>query len=90
MTENRWTHLECAVQIIVGSLLAQAVLFAFGVRFDMAVELNITMLSVGYARQYAIRRFFARLRDKHDFNSPLLSKDELRKIAAAHIPHGSL
>lgn len=90
MTENRWTHLECAAQIIIGSLLAQAVLFAFGVQFVMAVQLNIAMLSVSYARQYVIRRYFATLRDKRDLDGPLLSKDELNKIVIRHIPHGGL
>ena len=46
-------------QMVVGLILAQSVLWAFGLPFDHSLAIGATMFVVSYVRSYAIRRAFA-------------------------------
>ena len=48
--------------MVAGTIIAQIILWAFGRPFSEAVALNIVFFVASYARTYAIRRLFARLR----------------------------
>lgn len=62
MSSRTWSHLETWCQMIVGTLLAQLILWLFGVPLLTAINLNIVMFIVSYVRTYTIRRIFNRLR----------------------------
>ena len=66
MSDGRLAHAEAAINTVAGIILAQIVLFAWGMRFMEAAGLNVTFLVVSYARMYVIRRIFAaRTRHNH-------------------------
>ena len=60
VTANRWAHAEAFAQVAIGAVLAQIVLWLFGVHLAEAVALNGVMLGVSYLRSYAIRRAFSK------------------------------
>ena len=60
MTANRWAHAEAFAQVAIGAVLAQIVLWLFGVHLAEAIALNCVMLAVSYVRSYAIRRAFSK------------------------------
>ncbi len=67
MNDKRMAHLEAAVNTVAGIIIAQVVLFAWGMRFVEAAGLNVTFLVASYARMYIIRRMFAaRTRSNHE------------------------
>jgi hypothetical protein len=53
-------HFEAAANSIIGIVLAQLVLLAFGVPLHEAVALNAVMIGVSYARSFVLRLAFAR------------------------------
>ncbi len=59
MNDKRMAHAEAAINTAAGIILAQIVLFAWGMRFMEAAGLNVTFLVVSYVRMYIIRRVFA-------------------------------
>lgn len=61
MTALHLAHAEACANAIAGLVLAQAVLFAFGIPVPEAVMLNFAMLAVSYARSFILRLIFARL-----------------------------
>lgn len=58
MTLRQWSHLETISQMVVGMVLAQIVLFLFGIPLGEAVWFGVVMLMVSYIRTYLIRRSF--------------------------------
>jgi hypothetical protein len=60
MTHLQLAHAESAANAVAGLVLAQLVLFAFGVPVREAVALNIAMLAVSYARSFVLRLIFSR------------------------------
>jgi hypothetical protein len=58
MSPAGWAHAEAIAQNVIGCILAQFVLFCFGVPIGTALGLNIVMFAVSYARTYVIRRVF--------------------------------
>ena len=62
MTESSWAHVETTAQMVFGCILAQAVLWGFGVALTDAIAINICMFFVSYLRTYAIRRVFGFVR----------------------------
>lgn len=61
MTSLQLAHAESAANAIAGLVLAQAVLFEFGVPVGEAVELNVAMLAVSYVRSLVLRLIFSRV-----------------------------
>jgi len=57
---NRLAHFEAAANCVIGIVLAQLVLLAFGVPLHEAVVLNAVMIGVSYARSFVLRVVFAR------------------------------
>jgi hypothetical protein len=60
MTIRTLAHFEAAANSVIGIVLAQIVLLAFGVPLHEAVALNAAMLVVSYARSFVVRLVFAR------------------------------
>lgn len=56
--ERRKSHQEAAVNTVVGLVLNQAILWAFGVPLVQASIITAIMITVSYLRSYAIRRAF--------------------------------
>lgn len=61
MTRLQLAHAESAANAVSGLVLAQVVLFAFGVPTREAVALNFAMLAVSYARSLVLRLIFSRV-----------------------------
>lgn len=57
----RLTHGEAAANAIVGLVLIQVMLVAFGVALALAWKLNICGLLLSYIRSFVLRMLFARL-----------------------------
>jgi phosphate/sulfate permease len=55
------SHAEAIANSLIGAVLAQLVLWIFGLPITEALSLNATMIGVSYARAFALRRLFARL-----------------------------
>jgi hypothetical protein len=62
MSESRWAHYETWAQMVVGTCLAQIVLWSFGVPLGHALSINAVMFFVSYIKTYAIRRMFHGIR----------------------------
>jgi hypothetical protein len=62
MTESSWAHIETSAQMVAGCILAQVVLWGFGVSLKDAIAINVVMFFVSYARTYVIRRVFGFVR----------------------------
>lgn len=54
------THAEAFFNAIVGLVLMQGMLWAFGIALALAWKLNICGLCLSYARSFALRMIFAR------------------------------
>lgn len=54
------SHYEAAANALIGLMLAQLVLWLWGIPIVEALWLNAVMMAVSYARSYALRRIFAR------------------------------
>ena len=81
MNDGRLAHVEAAVNTVAGIILAQIVLFIWGMRFMEAAGLNVTFLVVSYARMYIIRRIFAARATKQDLlYKPPRDNDEWETI----------
>jgi hypothetical protein len=60
----RLAHAEAAANSVLGIVIAQIVLFAFGIAFREALALNAVMIGVSYCRSFFLRIFFAWLADR--------------------------
>jgi hypothetical protein len=60
----RLAHAEAAANSVLGIVLAQIVLFAFGIELREAVALNAVMIGVSYCRSFLLRIFFAWLANR--------------------------
>jgi phosphate/sulfate permease len=54
------SHAEAIANAVAGAVLAQLVLWFFGVPLNEALSVNAAMIGVSYARAFALRRIFAR------------------------------
>jgi hypothetical protein len=52
------SHAEALVNAITGLIIAQFVLWLFGISLAEAVFLNVTMIAISYLRAFLIRRAF--------------------------------
>jgi hypothetical protein len=59
MSTIRYAHFEAAANSIAGIVLAQLVLWAFGLPLGEAIWLNLVMIAVSYARAFLLRLLFA-------------------------------
>lgn len=60
MSSIRHAHWEAAANSVAGVVLAQLVLWVFGLPFDEAVWLNFVMIIVSYVRAVLLRLIFSR------------------------------
>jgi len=58
--ERKRSHQEAAVNTIVGILINQGILLAFGMPLTQATIITAIMVLVSYLRSYVIRRIFSR------------------------------
>lgn len=61
MTSIRLAHCEACANAVAGLVIAQGVLWAFGMPMHEAIVLNIVMLAVSYARSFVLRLVFSRI-----------------------------
>jgi hypothetical protein len=60
MTQSKSkSALESATNTVVGIVINQAVLWAFGVPFGSATAITVLMIGLSFGRSYIIRRMFA-------------------------------
>lgn len=59
MSDVRLAHIEALLNCITGVVLAQLVLWAFGVPLHEALALNVVMILVSYVRSFVLRMIFA-------------------------------
>lgn len=62
----RLSHAEAAANAIIGLIISQLILWAWGLPLSQATALNIAFLLVSYLRAYVIRRAFERAMRRHD------------------------
>ena len=58
MTSRQLAHIEAAANTIIGSLIGQIALWAYGLPLMHALSLNATLIALSYVRSYVIRRLF--------------------------------
>jgi hypothetical protein len=75
-TNSRLAHAEAAANTLIGIIIGQGVLFAFGVPVMEAVPITVIIISLSYMRSFVLRLIFRRF--------------ERRKDIGGHVPHGSL
>lgn len=56
------SHAETIAQNVVGQILAYFILWSYGIESATGLKLQLTFLIVAYARGYAIRRIFNKVR----------------------------
>ena len=64
MSDEHWHHMETCAQMVAGTVLAQGVLWGFGVPLRHALGINAVMFVVSYIRTYLIRRMFHAARER--------------------------
>lgn len=62
MTPWAWNHTETTGQIVAGTVVAQVVLWCFGIPLGAAAALNVVMTVLMYLKTYYVRSIFDRLR----------------------------
>lgn len=59
--DHRLAHAEAALNAVLGIVIAQVVLWLFGIPLSLAIVMNLVMLAASYARSFVLRILFARL-----------------------------
>lgn len=60
MSDHSRHHLEAATNMVVGTILGQAIMWGFGLGLSTAVWLNVAFVTQSYIRAYLLRLWFAR------------------------------
>jgi hypothetical protein len=79
VTQNQLAHAEACANTIIGLVLAQLVLAAFGMPISEAVVLNVVMLAVSYARSFVLRILFSRFRPSKVYERRSVPIEKFRK-----------
>lgn len=81
-------HMEAAANTVIGVVVSQIVLFAFGVPMRDAFELTAVIIMLSYVRSFVLRLMFRRLERRESGNNGTWNSAE--DGHGGHIPHGSL
>lgn len=60
MTQNQLIHLETITQILVGNIVALAILYFYGMTLTQSLSLQVVFFITSYIRSYLIRKTFSK------------------------------
>ena len=60
MTHTHLAHMEAAANTVIGIIIGQSVLFAFGIPITDSIRITVIIIALSYWRSFVLRIVFRR------------------------------